>query len=490
MDLVSKLQRTDYYGKMNFQFLWLLWLHLPISLFTAYLGNQSLSLAVVVSLLILSMPSFLIWHDRKSLEASIANGVALVSFSALLIHLSGGMTELHFHIFASLGLMITLAQSLAVLAALIFVLVHHVSFFFFLPKSLINYDASFGVLVIHAIFALSIGIPAFFISRKFKIYIVGVKEIVDEIQNISSDWAEASSSMLQSSKILSDSTQKEASAIQQTAVSLEELRAIISKNSGNAENVAKNSESSKNKSDHGLEVMSKVVSALGEIQGNSNDIIGVVNQSNQSMEQIIHLIKEIGTKTKVINEIVFQTKLLSFNASVEAARAGEHGKGFAVVAEEVGNLARMSGSSAKDISDLLEKSIAHVQSIIEKTKEDIGQIVNRGQSKIENGLHIAEECKVILSDIDTSLNQVSEIAEEIATASKEQTVGVSEITHAMSEVEKASQQNSSVSNSTTEIASHVAEDTQLLNDAIDRLVNAVEKGVLQEKRVLIKRTTD
>jgi methyl-accepting chemotaxis protein len=236
--------------------------------------------------------------------------------------------------------------------------------------------------------------------------------------------------------------------------------------------------------------MSKVVSALGEIQGNSNDIIGVVNQSNQSMEQIIHLIKEIGTKTKVINEIVFQTKLLSFNASVEAARAGEHGKGFAVVAEEVGNLARMSGSSAKDISDLLEKSIAHVQSIIEKTKEDIGQIVNRGQSKIENGLHIAEECKVILSDIDTSLNQVSEIAEEIATASKEQTVGVSEITHAMSEVEKASQQNSSVSNSTTEIASHVAEDTQLLNDAIDRLVNAVEKGVLQEKRVLIKRTTD
>ena len=72
------------------------------------------------------------------------------------------------------------------------------------------------------------------------------------------------------------------------------------------------------------------------------------------------LISEIGNKTKVINDIVFQTKLLSFNASVEAARAGEHGKGFSVVAEEVGNLAHMSGNSAKEITQLLESSINRV----------------------------------------------------------------------------------------------------------------------------------
>jgi methyl-accepting chemotaxis protein len=75
-----------------------------------------------------------------------------------------------------------------------------------------------------------------------------------------------------------------------------------------------------------------------------------INYSNEQMSEIVKVIQEIETKTKVINDIVFQTKLLSFNASVEAARAGEQGKGFAVVAEEVGNLAQMSGNAAKEIS--------------------------------------------------------------------------------------------------------------------------------------------
>ena len=66
------------------------------------------------------------------------------------------------------------------------------------------------------------------------------------------------------------------------------------------------------------------------------------NESNKEIQEIVKVIAEIGNKTKVINDIVFQTKLLSFNASVEAARAGENGKGFAVVAEEVGKL-RVAG---------------------------------------------------------------------------------------------------------------------------------------------------
>ena len=100
---------------------------------------------------------------------------------------------------------------------------------------------------------------------------------------------------------------------------------------------------------------------------NENNIMlinmGYMHKQKHYWLEILGYIKSIEEKTKVINDIVFQTKLLSFNASVEAARAGEQGKGFAVVAEEVGNLATMSGTSAEEISKLLESSISHIESI-------------------------------------------------------------------------------------------------------------------------------
>jgi methyl-accepting chemotaxis protein len=89
-----------------------------------------------------------------------------------------------------------------------------------------------------------------------------------------------------------------------------------------------------------------------------------MNKSNDEISSIVKVIAEIGDKTKVINDIVFQTKLLSFNASVEAARAGEQGKGFAVVAEEVGNLATMSGKAAEEISSMLGDSMGKVELIV------------------------------------------------------------------------------------------------------------------------------
>ena len=72
-----------------------------------------------------------------------------------------------------------------------------------------------------------------------------------------------------------------------------------------------------------------------------------INQSKESMNQILLSSKKIAEITKVVNQIAFQTNLLALNAAVEAARSGEHGRGFAVVATEVRNLATRSASSAK-----------------------------------------------------------------------------------------------------------------------------------------------
>ena len=470
--------KTKYYGKVNVQFLLINWAHLLICAFAGFLHDptQDFSFPFYVSLAILAGPSFFVLKDRFSQIASIANAMALVSFSALLIHMTGGMTEMHFHVFAALGVLIMLAQPAAIVGALFVIVVHHVGFFFFFPKSLINYQAGFGILVIHATFALAVGIPAFFISRKYKLYIVSVRDIVDEIRSISSGLAGTADAMLETSQTLTTSTTKAAAALHETAASLEQLDAMIAQNANSADTSARASEGSKAQSESGVQVIDQVVTSLGQIQNNSGQVLGAIKDGNKGMEQIIHLINEIGSKTKVINDIVFQTKLLSFNASVEAARAGENGKGFAVVAEEVGKLAQMSGNSAKEITSLLETSTSQVKNIIHETTRGVDAIMADGKAKIDNGLKIAEGCKELLTDIDQNLNMLSSHAVQIASASKEQSLGVVEIKKAMTDVEHVSMENQKVSEKAAQIAKDLAQGSKSLEVALSKLLYAVEGG--------------
>ncbi len=405
--------------------------------------------------------------------------MALVCFSALLIHLSGGMTELHFHIFSALGVVIMLAEPIAVFVALLVVLVHHVAFFFFIPMSLINYQAGFGILVVHALFALGIGIPAIIVSKKFKLYIVSVKEIIGEIQVISGQVSESSNNILTASTTLSGSTTAEAAAVHQTAAALEELNVMISRNSESAAQTTQLSNETVESSSLGQRVMSKMSESLGEIQQNSSEMANFVNYNNTKLTEIVSLIGEIEAKTKVINDIVFQTKLLSFNASVEAARAGEHGKGFAVVAEEVGNLAQMSGNSAKEISSLLESSVIKVNSIILDAKNKVSAIVENGKLKIENGISTAAECRNVLTKIAENIEKMNSMASAIANACKEQTSGADEIAKAMNGIGVATQNNASVAQESSELAQKLSQGSNQLNGSVDRLVLATEKNIVR-----------
>lgn len=135
------------------------------------------------------------------------------------------------------------------------------------------------------------------------------------------------------------------------------------------QNVVKSASEESRIAHDGKTATEEMINAIQMIREAANKISNQTAQSNAEIQEIISIFNEISTKTNVINDIVFQTKLLSFNASVEAARAGEQGKGFAVVAEEVGKLAEMSGNSSKEISELLARSSHKVEAIISKNKE-------------------------------------------------------------------------------------------------------------------------
>ncbi len=209
---------------------------------------------------------------------------------------------------------------------------------------------------------------------------------------------------------------------------------MVTKNSENARMAADTSSQSQLRVEEGKSAVEQMANAMGDINSANDNIMNQINQSNAQRTEILTVILEIGNKTKVINDIVFQTKLLSFNASVEAARAGEHGKGFAVVAEEVGNLAQMSGNAAKEISQMLAEGNQKVAKIEANTKSSVESLIKEGKSKVEIGNNVAQQCGQILNSIVSNVGDVNRMAGEISLASQEQFMGVREITNAIGQL--------------------------------------------------------
>ncbi len=189
------------------------------------------------------------------------------------------------------------------------------------------------------------------------------------------------------------------------------------------------------------------------------------------MQKVLPLPRRL--RGKVINDIVFQTKLLSFNASVEAARAGDAGKGFAVVAEEVGNLARMSGKAAEEISKLLAHSTKEVEEIISSTTAKLDESFRGAKVKVDHGVEVAQRCSEVLASIVENVNSVSQTVGEISSASREQASGVAEINKAMAEMDKVTNDNAASAAASVNIADQLAAQATELKVIIDGLQRSV-----------------
>lgn len=314
-------------------------------------------------------------------------------------------------------------------------------------------------------------IVAFMVIRGLKI---SINQIISTLSENARNVASASQQIASTAEELSQASTEQASSLEQTSSSIEEMNSMVAKNSENASRAAETTTESQEHAREGQQAVSRMIEAMGEINNSNNSIVEQVEHSNKQITEIVEVIKEIGAKTKVINDIVFQTKLLSFNASVEAARAGEQGKGFAVVAEEVGNLAAMSGNAAKEISDLLDNSIHKVESIVNETKTKVGAEVVAGKGKVKVGTEIANQCGSLLNTIVNEVSSISKMAEEISVASKEQAQGVSEITKAITQLDTVTQQNSASSEETASAAEELSAQAESLNMAVQELVSAIE----------------
>ncbi|HEX7673736.1 MAG TPA: methyl-accepting chemotaxis protein [Bdellovibrio sp.] len=234
-----------------------------------------------------------------------------------------------------------------------------------------------------------------FIGARLSKYLSG---LVSQIADSGSRVKDTISHLNHAGTSLVSSSTQAAASLEETVASLEELSSMVKLNSEHAKQAADLSANSRLSAEKGEEEIKSLVASMHEI-----------NQSSRKIEEIIN----------VIDDIAFQTNLLALNAAVEAARAGEQGRGFAVVAEAVRSLAARSASAAKDITNLIKDSVAHV----------------------EHGTEIADRSGVVLTNIVTSVKKVAELNNEISVASSEQAAGLEQISSAMNQLDQATQAN-------------------------------------------------
>jgi methyl-accepting chemotaxis protein len=278
-----------------------------------------------------------------------------------------------------------------------------------------------------------------------------LSKVVKGLVSNSGDLESASLSLFEESAQIASSSTEQSMAVESSASALHELSTTISSNAEYANQAKRATETGVSTTQKGIETLNEVLVSIDQISQNNIEVINEMQAMNKEVTEIVKVIEEIENKTKIINDIVFQTKLLSFNASVEAARAGEAGKGFAVVAEEVGNLSNMSGQAAKDISTLLQNGVSKIKRIVDDSNSKVEYLSQDGTKKVSSIMNVVNQSKGVLDEIVYNVENIQKMVNKIALASTEQSNGLNNISSSFSQIEVATKENAMIAeNSNTQ----------------------------------------
>ena len=236
-----------------------------------------------------------------------------------------------------------------------------------------------------------------------------ITHMLRDSQRDGTSLQESSQELTSNVKVLSNNATSQASSLEETAASIDEITSNIEQTSQKAQQMLNISNETKTSATQGQTLATQTVTAMDDI----NDTVININDA-----------------ISVIDQIAFQTNILSLNAAVEAATAGEAGKGFAVVAAEVRNLASRSAEAAKEIKELVESATV----------------------KANDGKQISSSMIEGFNKLDEKILETSKLIDDVTNAAKEQTIGMTQIADAVGQLDQFTQQNAAIADKTNSIA--------------------------------------
>ena len=251
----------------------------------------------------------------------------------------------------------------------------------------------------------------------------GLARMVSEVRSGAENISTGANEIATGNTDLSQRTETQASNLEETAASMQDLSNNVKNNAETARQANQMASSASSAATKGGEVVGQVVTTMDEITAASRKIADIIG---------------------VIDGIAFQTNILALNAAVEAARAGEQGRGFAVVASEVRSLAGRSAEAAKEIKNLIGASV----------------------EKIETGTRLVGAAGNSMNDIVAQVKRVADLIGEISASAHEQTSGIEQVNQAIVQLDNVTQQNAA-------LVEEAAAAADSLNQQAGRMVEVV-----------------
>ena len=408
----------------------------------SYYGSLALAITAAGALLGAGALAFI--TARGSSLSRLVMAVCLSSMVALHIHLGRGTLEFHFGVFVTLAVLLVYRDWRPIALAAAFFAVHHVLFDRLQAAGVGVYctpEPNFLKVMMHAGYVVVQTALEIFVAvsmRRAAEQGDELQKLVDsvdtegrvslkldhievkseggralkrafgrmdsallEVQRTSSSIEIASAEIATGNADLSQRTEAQASNLQQTTASMQQLSQTVQANADTAAQANRMAGGASAAAAKGGEVMGQVVTTMQDILTSSRKIADIIG---------------------VIDGIAFQTNILALNAAVEAARAGEQGRGFAVVASEVRSLAQRSANAAREIKTLIGTSV----------------------DKVENGTRLVADAGQTMDNIVTQVRQVSDLIGQISSATAEQTQGIVQVGQAVHQLDQSTQQNSAL----------------------------------------------